>query len=178
MDFSIKKQLVGYQSWLNLADTIELTELKAINRYDYMTFLFVFIAVLLAAFIMHMLNPLISGFTLFMHIFLGINIIKAKAVVGDALLDLENYKSLNANIARFLNKEYSIFLVSQGKKPLSESAIDNLEIHTGKFVEGKMTRGGRSDSIRRFRLSFLKKEKRFFDYQFGILIILEVLAIL
>ena len=41
-----------------------------------------------------------------------------------------------------------------------------------------MTRGGRSDSIRRFRLSFLKKEKRFFDYLFGILIILEVLAIL
>jgi hypothetical protein len=174
MDFSIKKQLTGYQSWLDLADRIELTELKAINRYDYITFIFVFVTILFSTFIFYMHNPMLSGFALFMHLFLGINILKAKAVVSDALNSLENYKSLNANIARFLNKEYSLFLVANGKKPLSDTAIENLEIHTGKFVEGRMTRGGRSDSIRRFRLSFLKKEKRFFDYLFGMLLVLEV----
>ena len=46
MTFSLKKQLTGYQSWLNLADTIELTELKALNsRYDFVTFTFVFFSI-------------------------------------------------------------------------------------------------------------------------------------
>jgi len=178
MVFSIKKQLSGYQSWLNLAQDIELTELKALNRYDFITFIFVFASVLFMALMVLGFNPLISLFTLLMHLFLGINILKARSVVVDALEALYNYTHLNSNVAKFLNREYSLFLVAQGKKPLSDDAIDNLEIHTRKFVEGEMTRGGRSDSIRRFRIHFLKREKTFFTILFTTLLVIELFVIL
>ncbi len=174
MDFSLKKQLVGYQSWLDLADTIELGEFSAINRYRFSNFIYIFVGVLLGSFIYYHHQTLLVSFALFMHLFLGLNILKAKTVITDALDAILNYKKINPKVARYLNKEYSLFLVAHGKKPLSESAIDNLEVHTGRFVDGKMTRGGRSDSIRRFRISFLKKEKRFFEYLFVLLIGLEL----
>ncbi len=174
MAFSLKKQLVGYQSWLDLADTIELGEFSAINRYRISSFVYIFVAILFGSFIYFHHQTLLVSFALFMHLFLGLNILRAKAVVTDALEAILNYQRVNPQVTRFLNKEYSLFLVANGKKPLSESAIDNLEIHTGRFVDGKMTRGGRSDSIRRFRISFLKKEKRFFEYLFIALIGLEL----
>jgi len=178
MVFSIKKQLSGYQSWLNLAEDLELSELKAVNRYDFVTFIFVFTAVLFVTFLVSGFNPLIMLFTLFIHLFLGINILKARTVVMDALEALFNYHRLNKNVAQYLNKEYSLFLVAQGKKPLSDDAIDNLEIHTRKFVEGEMTRGGRADSIRRFRIHFLKREKTFFNILFTTLLVIELFVIL
>jgi hypothetical protein len=174
MELSLKKQLLGFQSWIDLADNIELSEYSAVNRYSILSFLFVFVAILLATFIYHMHNSLTSSLSLFMHFFIGLNILKAQAVVTDALKAILNYKKLNTQVARFLNKKYSLFLVANGKKPLSEDAINNLEVHTGRFIEGKMTRGGRSDSIRRFRLKYLKKEKKFFDYLFLTLIGVEL----
>ena len=178
MVFSIKKQLSGYQSWLDLANTTELTELKVLNRYDFITFSFVFISVFFIFLISSLYNPAFSLFALVMHLYLGINILKARRVVTDALHNLENYQNLNSNIVKFLNNQYSLFLVAQGKKPLSQSAVDNLEIHTGKFIEGKMSRGGRADSIRRFRLHFLKGEKTFFTILFVALVVIEFFVVL
>ncbi len=174
MEFSLKKQFSGYQSWLDLADMIEFGELSAINRYAFSSFIFVFTATLFGSYIFYMHNPLIASIALFMHLFLALNILKARAIVVDALEAILDYKKLNPKVARYLNKEYSLFLVSNGKKPLSQSAIENLEVHTSKFVGKEMSRGGRSDSIRRFRIAFLKKEKRFYDYLFGVLIGLEL----
>jgi hypothetical protein len=178
MVFSIKKQLSGYQSWLNLAETIELTELKALNRYDFITFSFVFFSVLFITLMISNYNPLFALFALVMHLYLGINLLKARTVVVEALDALFNYTKLNTNVAKYLNREYSLFLVAQGKKPLSEEAIENLEIHTRKFVEGEMTRGGRADSIRRFRIHFLKRERTFFHLLYSALIIIELFVIL
>ncbi len=174
---SVKKQLSGYQSWLNLADDIELTELKAVNRYDAITFAFVFMGVLFLTLVVSQYHTFLAIFALTMHLFLGVNILKARSVIVDALQALQNYTRLNSNVAKFLNREYSLFLVSQGKNPLSDSAIDSLEIHTGRFVEGKMTRGGRADSIRRFRLHFLKRERNFFNLLFTALMIIELFVI-
>jgi hypothetical protein len=178
MVFSIKKQLSGYQSWLNLAETIELTELKALNRYDFVTFTFVFFSILFITLMVSGYNPLFSLFALVMHLYLGINLLKARTVVVEALDALFNYTKLNTNVAKYLNREYSLFLVAQGKKPLSEEAIENLEIHTRKFVEGEMTRGGRADSIRRFRIHFLKRERTFFHMLYSALIVIELFVIL
>ncbi len=178
MEFSLKKQFDGYQAWINIADHIELSEYSAINRYKLSSFVFVFVGMLLASYIYFRHNVLLSSFALFMHTFLGLSTLKADAVVSDALEAILNYKKLNSNVARFLNREYSLFLVSNGKKPLSEDAINNLEVHTRHFIDGKISRGGRSDSIRRFRIGYLKSEKRFLKYLFGSLIALEILITL
>ena len=178
MVFSLKKQLNGYQSWLNLAEKIELTELNALNRYDFATFAFVFFTVLFATLMVSNYNPLFALFALAMHLFLGINILKARTIIVEAIDALADYQNLDRNVARYLNKEYSLFLVAQGKKPLSDEAINSLELHTTKFVEGKMSRGGRSDSIRRFRFHFLKKERTFFHILFTVLIVIELFVVL
>jgi hypothetical protein len=178
MDISIKRQISLYQSWLDLADKIELSEIETVNRYGIINFIFIFFSTFFIYLIYAGISPALSSLALFMHLFLGLNILKARTVVTDALNALKEYEKLNPNVARYLNKEYSLFLVSNGKKPLSDSAIDNLEVHTSRFVDGKMTRGGRSDSIRRFRLSFLKKEKKFYNYLFGALIFIELFIIL
>jgi len=174
MDFSLKKQLHGYQSWLDLAEKMEFGELNAINRYRFSSFVFVFVTILFGSYIYYMHKPLIASIALFMHLFLALDILRARAIVVEALEAILDYKKIDPKIARYLNKEYSLFLVAHGKKPLSESAIENLEVHTGRFVGKQMSRGGRSDSIRRFRIAFLKKEKRFYDYLFGVLIGLEL----
>jgi len=179
MVFSIKKQLTGYQSWLNLADKSELTELNALNkRYDFITFAFVFFAILHLSLMVFAYNPLFALFALGMHIFLGINILKARTIIVDAIEALADYKDLDSNVARYLNREYSLFLVAQGKKPLSDEAINNLEIHTASFHKGKMTRGGRADSIRRFRFHYLKSERKFFNSLFTALIVIELFVVL
>ena len=178
MVFSIKKQLSGYQSWLNLAEKIELTELNALNRYDFVTFSFVFFSILFITLMMSGYNSLFALFALVMHLFLGLNILKARTIIVEAIDALADYKNVNSNVARYLNREYSLFLVAQGKKPLSDNAIDNLEIHTATFVEGKMSRGGRADSIRRFRFHFLKRERTFFHILFTVLVVIELFVIL
>jgi len=178
MVFSIKKQFSDYQSWLGLAQQTELTEQKALNRYDFITFSFVFVSILLSTLIISSYNPLFASVALAMHIFLGINILKARTIIMNAIESLADYENLDKNVAKHLNREYSLFLVEQGKKPLSDEAIENLEIHTSKFVEGKMTRGGRSDSIRRFRFHFLKSERTFFNILFGALIVIEFFVVL
>ncbi len=178
MVFSIKKQLTGYQSWLNLADKIEVTELNALNRYDFVTFAFVFFSILFITLMASGYNAIYVLFALVMHLFLGINILKARTIIVEAIDALADYKSLNSNVARYLNREYSLFLVAQGKKPLSDDAINNLEIHTAKFVEGKMSRGGRADSIRRFRFHFLKRERTFFHILFTVLVVIELFVVL
>ena len=179
MVFSIKKQFTDYQSWLNLADKTELTELNVLNsRYDFITFSFVFFAMLLLMLMLSSYNPMFAVFALVMHVFLGINILKARTIIVDAIEALADYKDLDSNVAKYLNREYSLFLVSQGKKPLSDEAISNLEIHTATFHEGKMTRGGRSDSIRRFRFHFLKSERAFFNSLFVVLVVIELFVVL
>jgi len=174
MDFSIKKQINAYQSWLDLAEKMEFGELKAINRYRFSSFVFVFSTTLFGSYIYYMHKPLMASIALFMHLFLALNILRTRAIVVDALESILNYKKLNTKVAKYLNREYSLFLVAHGKKPLSQNAIENLEVHTGRFVGKQMSRGGRSDSIRRFRIAFLKKEKRFYDYLFGVLLGLEL----
>ncbi len=179
MVLSIKKQFSGYQSWLNLADKTELTELNALNsRYDFITFSFVFFAILFLTLMISLHNPLFAVFALAMHLFLGVNIIKARTIIVDAIEALADYKNVDSNVAKYLNREYSLFLVAQGKKPLSDEAINNLEIHTAKFVEGKMSRGGRADSIRRFRFHFLKRERTFFNSLFIVLVVIELFVVL
>jgi len=174
MDFSLKKQFNTYQAWLDLAEKMEFGELTAINRYRFSSFVFVFCVTLFGSFIYYIHKPLMASIALFVHIFLALNILKAREIVVEALEAILDYKKLNPKVARYLNKEYSLFLVTNGKKPLSKSAIENLEVHTSRFVGKEITRGGRSDSIRRFRIAYLKKEKRFYDYLFGILIGLEL----
>jgi hypothetical protein len=57
--------------------------------------------------------------------------------------------------------------------PLTQDQIENLKIHKKNFVKNQVTRAGRGDSIRRFRLAFLKREKGFFDVLFGVLVVVE-----
>jgi len=178
MVFSLKKQLIGYQSWLNLANKIELTEFNALNRYDFVTFSFVFFAVFFTTLMVTNYNPVLALFALIMHLILGINILKARTIIVEAIDALADYHNLDRDVARYLNREYSLFLVAQGKKPLSDEAINNLEVHTTKFVEGKMSRGGRADSIRRFRFHFLKRERTFFHILFMVLIAIELFVVL
>jgi hypothetical protein len=177
MVFTIKKQLNGYQNWLKLADTLELSELHALNRYDFITFFFVFFVMLFGTLVFSAHNPALALFALVMHLFLGLNILKARTIVVDAIESLADYKKLDTQVARHLNREYSLFLVSQGKNPLSDSAIDNLEVHTTTFKEGKMSRGGRADSIRRFRFHFLKKERKFFNTLFIAMLVIELIVV-
>ncbi len=173
MIFSLKQQFDSYQTWLDLASDMEISEISAISKYDFITFIFIFFTVLYIYFIASMYHPNLSFIALMIHLFIGLNILKARSVVINAIDILNRYEKLDLKILRYLNRQYSLFLVSQGKNPLSDEMINSLEIHTASFVENKKTRGGRGDSIRRFRLSFLKKERSFFNTIFTTLIIIE-----
>ncbi len=173
MVFAIKKQLRDYQIWVNIASTNQNNIINSINRYDFATFTFVFIACLLSTFLIYEINTNLTFATLLMHLVLGINMLKARTVVANSLDAINNHKDINPNVGRFLNKEYSLFLVTQGKMPLTEEQIENLEVHKKCFMGNQVTRAGRGDSIRRFRLAFLKREKNFFDVLFGVLVVVE-----
>ncbi len=170
MIFSLKQQLNSYQEWLDLASDMEVS---AISKYDFVTFIFIFFSVLYIYFIASMYHPNLSFIALMFHLFIGLNILKARSLVIDAINTLNSYEKLDLKILQHLNRQYSLFLVSQGKNPLSDEMIDTLEVHKATFVDNKKSRGGRGDSIRRFRLSFLKKEKSFFNTIFIGLIIIE-----
>ena len=177
MVYALKKQLKDYQAWINIASENENSTFQAIGRYDFVTFIFVFTAILFSTFILYEINVNLSLAALIMHLFLGINMLKARTVVADSLTDLEDHKNISTNVAQFLNKEYSLFLVTQGKLPLTDDQIDNLEVHKKTFVKNQITRAGRGDSIRRFRLAFLKREKSFFDILFSVLVIVEFFVV-
>ena len=177
MVFAIKKQLKDYQSWINIASENKENALQSIGRYDLVTFVFVFTTILFSTFILYQININLSLAALIMHLFLGINMLKARTIVANSLTDLENHKEISPNVARFLNKEYSLFLVTQGKIPLTEDQIENLEVHKKTFIKNQMTRAGRGDSIRRFRLAFLKREKSFFNILFSVLVIVEFFVV-
>jgi hypothetical protein len=177
MVFAIKKQLRDYQSWVDLASQNGNDTFKTISRYDFITFIFVFTTCLLSTFILYKLNLNLTLAAFIMHLFLGANMLKARAIVANSLDNLINHKEINPNVARFLNKEYSFFLATQGKLPLTDDQIENLEVHKKTFVKNQMTRAGRGDSIRRFRLAFLKREKKFFDVLFTVLVIVEFFVI-
>jgi len=178
MMFALKKQMKDYQSWIDLATQNEENTLSSISRYDFVTFGFVFISILLTTFILAEINTNLSLAALIMHLFLGINMLKARTIVANSLDDLNNHKELIPSVAKFLNREYSLFLVTQGKSPLTEEQIETLEVHKKTFVKENMTRAGRGDSIRRFRMAFLKREKKFFNILFGILVIVEFFVVL
>ncbi len=173
MIFSLKQQFDSYQVWLDLASEMEINEIRAISKYDFITFTFIFLSVLYIYFIASMYHPNLSFIALIFHIFLGINILKARSVVINAIDILNRYEELDLKISQHLNRQYSLFLVSQGKNPLSDEMIKTLEVHKASFVDNKKTRGGRGDSIRRFRLSFLNKERMFFNTIFIGLVIIE-----
>jgi len=177
MVFAIKKQLKDYQSWIDIASQNENDTFQTISRFDFVTFTFVFITFLLSTFILYKINLNLSLAALIMHLFLGINMLKARAIVANSLENLINYRDINPNVARFLNKEYSLFLVNQGKLPLTDDQIENLEVHKKTFIKNQITRAGRGDSIRRFRLAFLNKEKSFFNILFAILVIVEFFVV-
>jgi hypothetical protein len=177
MVFAIKKQLRDYQSWVDLASQNENDTLQAISRYDFMTFIFVFTTCILSTFILYKINLNLSLAAFIMHLFLGINMLKARAIVANSLDDLIDHKDIDPSVARFLNKEYSLFLATQGKLPLTDDQIENLEVHKKTFVKNQMTRAGRGDSIRRFRLAFLKREKKFFDILFTVLVVVEFFVV-
>ncbi len=177
MIFAIKKQLNDYQTWINIASTDKNDIIKTISRYDFITFLFVFSTCILTAFIVYNINLNLTLVALALHIFLGINILKARAIVANSLDKLIDHKDITPSVARFLNREYSLFLVSQGKNPLTDEQIENLEVHKKTFVKNNLTRGGRGDSIRRFRLAFLNREKNFFNILFGVLVVVEFFVI-
>ena len=174
---AIKKQVQDYQVWLDIAAEIDLTPYKAINKMDFLTFIFVFFAMFLGYFLMISYHPNFTLLAMIMHIILGINILQARAIVTSALDNIESHKELNPKIARFLNRQYSLFLVSQGKTPLTKEQIESLEIHSIKYIDGKITRSGRNDSIKRFRVAFLKREKMFFNILFSILIVTEIFVV-
>lgn len=177
MVFAIKKQLRDYQIWVNIASKNQNNITAAINRYDFTTFIFVFVACLFGTFLIYEINTNLTLAALIMHLFLGINMLKARTVVANSLDNINDHKEVNPNVARFLNKEYSLFLVTQGKMPLTDDQIENLEVHKKSFVRNQITRAGRGDSIRRFRLAFLKREKSFFNVLFGVLIVVEFFVV-
>jgi hypothetical protein len=178
MVLNIKKQLSIYQSWIDLAYELDISEMKALNRYNFITFTFVFVSTLLTYIMVSGYNPSLAFFTLIMHLFLGVNILKARSIVVDALEHIKEHKNVSPKIAKFLNGEYSLFLVSQGKNPLSEEAMDNLEVHRAVIVKNQISRGGRSDAIKRFRVGFLEKEKVFFNSLYGLLLLIEFFLII
>ena len=178
MIFALKKQMKDYQSWINLATQNDNNTLNAISRYDFITFGFVFITMLLGTLILAQINTNLSLAALILHLFLGINMLKARTIVANSLDDLNNHQELLPSVAKFLNREYSLFLVTQGKSPLTEEQIETLEVHKKTFVKEKMTRAGRGDSIKRFRVAFLKREKKFFNILFGVLVIVEFFVVL
>jgi len=177
MVYAIKKQLKDYQSWIDLATQKEADLSESIGRYDFVTFIFVFTTILFTTFILFKIHLNLSIAVLIMHLFLGVNILKARTIVANSLNNLENHKEITTDVAMFLNREYSLFLVAQGKSPLTDVQIENLEVHKKTFVKNQMTRAGRGDSIKRFRLAFLKKEKNFFNILFGVLVIVEFFVV-
>ena len=178
MIFALKKQMKDYQSWIDLATQNEESTLSSISRYDFITFGFVFVTMFLGTLILSQINTNLSLAALLLHLFLGINMLKARTIVANSLDDLNNHQALIPSVAKFLNREYSIFLVTQGKSPLTEEQIETLEVHKKTFVKEKMTRAGRGDSIKRFRIAFLNREKKFFNILFGVLIIVEFFVVL
>ena len=174
---AIKKQLKDYQSWLNIAADIDLTPYKVINRFDFPTFVFVFFTMVFGYFLTVPFHPNLTLFAMILHIVLGVNILKARAIVANALDKLAADQPLNDKVAQFLNHQYSLFLVSQGKNPLTEEQIERLEVHKAHFTGGIVTRSGRGDSIKRFRKAFLKREKMFFNVLFAILVVTELFIV-
>jgi hypothetical protein len=174
---AIKKQLKDYQAWLDIAADIDLSPYKVINRFDFITFIFVFFGMLFGYFLIAPFHPNLTLFAMILHIVLGINILKARAIVANALDILNSDKPLNDKVAQFLNRQYSLFLVAQGKNPLTQEQIDNLEVHKARYVGGMLTRSGRGDSIKRFRKAFLKREKMFFNVLFIVLVIGELFIV-
>jgi hypothetical protein len=174
---AIKKQVKDYQVWLDIAGEIDMDAYKVINRFDAPTFVFVFVTLLLGYFLLIPFHPNLTLFALILHIALGLNILKARAIVVNALDALEGDQPLNPKIARFLNTQYSLFLVSQGKNPLTEQQIESLEVHTARFVGGIVTRSGRGDSIRRVRKACLRREKMFFNVLFAVLVVTELFIV-
>ncbi len=177
MVYAIKKQLKDYQSWINIASQKEDDISQAIGRYDFITFIFVFTTILFTTFVLYKINLNFALAALIMHLFLGVNILKARTIVANSLTDLEDHKDIAPEVGRFLNREYSLFLLSQGKSPLTDDQIENLEVHKKTFIKNQMTRAGRGDSIRRFRLAFLKREKSFFNILFSVLVIVELFVV-
>ncbi len=174
MVFALKKQLQDYQSLLTIVQERELDTLSALSRYDFVTFVFVFSIFLYLSFILSLHHINLSLVALILHLFIGTNLLKARKLIADALDALEQHREITTEIARFLNKQYSLFLVSQGKRPLTDEQIETLEVHKARFVKNSITRGGRGDSIRRFRLHYLKREKLLYDLFFTLLIVLEL----
>ncbi len=177
MFIAIKKQVKDYQEWLDIATDIDLSPLKAINRLDLITFVFVFFTMLFGYFLTISFHSNLTLFALVLHILIGINILKARALVSESLDKLDTHQNLNTKVVEFLNKQYSLFLVSQGKNPLTEKQIQSLEVHTVQYIEGMITRSGRGDSIRRFRVAFLKREKMFFNVLFLVLVVSELFVV-
>lgn len=174
---AIKKQVRDYQVWLDIATEINMDAYKVINRFDIPTFVFIFFTMLFGYFLLIPFHPNLTLFALILHIALGLNILRARAIVANALFALEGDQPLNDKIAKFLNRQYSLFLVSQGKNPLTEDQIENLEVHTARFVGGIVTRSGRGDSIKRFRKAFLRREKMFFNILFAVLVVTELFIV-
>ncbi len=174
---AIKKQVKDYQVWLDIAGEIDMSAHRVINRFDFVTFVFVFILILFGYFLLLPFHPNLTLFALILHIALGLNILKARALVANSLELLESDQPLNTKIAQFLNEQYSLFLVSQGKNPLTQEQIERLEVHTARFVGGIVTRSGRGDSIKRFRMAFLKREKMFFNILFAVLVVAELFIV-
>ncbi|MCH9814311.1 MAG: hypothetical protein K0U47_10275 [Epsilonproteobacteria bacterium] len=177
MVFAIKKQFKDFQSWVNIASENHQNITQAISRYDFVTFIFVFTASLFITFVIYEININFVFAALIIHFFLGINLLKARTIVANSLTKLEDHKEIEPNVAQFLNKEYSLFLVTQGKLPLTDDQIENLEVHKKSFINNQVTRAGRGDSIRRFRLAFLKREKTFYNILFGVMIIVEFFVV-
>jgi hypothetical protein len=177
MVYAIKKQLKDYQSWVDIATENQSNLSKSISRFDIVTFIYVFTTFLFLTFLVYQINTNFTLAVIIMHVFLGINMLKARTIVANALDDLKNHQIISPSVAKFLNKEYSLFLVTQGKSPLTDDQIDTLEVHKKTFIGNKMTRAGRGDSIRRFRLAFLKREKKFFDILFTVLVVVEFFVV-
>ncbi len=178
MVYALKKQLQDYQSLLSIAQEMERDTLASFSRYDFVTFVFVFCTFLYATFVLSLYHINLSMVALILHLFIGINLLKARTLIAEALEAMQRHERINDEIARFLNRKYSIFLVSQGRRPLTDEQIRTLEVHTARFVDNGITRGGRGDSIRRFRLHYLKREKLFYDLLFAALILLELFLVL
>ena len=174
---AIKKQLRDYQSWLDIAAEVDLTPYHIINRYDFITFTFVFFTMLFGYFLLIPFHPNLTLFALILHVLLGINILKARAIIANALDDLNADRPINDKIAKFLNRQYSLFLVSQGKNPLTQEQIEQLEVHKARYTGGIITRSGRGDAIKRFRKAFLKREKMFFNLLFTTLVVIELFIV-
>jgi len=105
MFMAIKKQVKDYQVWLDIASEIDLSPLRIINRFDSVTFAFVFFTMLFGYFLIIPFHPNLTLFALVLHILLGINILKARALVANSLDDIDTSKTLHSKVELFLNKQ-------------------------------------------------------------------------